>query len=776
MYRILIVSFLLGASVYAQDLRLTAGESRLAVLAEPIESIVSVTTEPVLAFPLVVRVEAGGLRVSTPPATRPGSYRIEVSGRTREGRTIAAGLRFIVDAVQVPRAASGRAPVILMNGFQLSCSGATDSTLAASQDTFGEMAALLQSDGASVTFFNNCAYGSDVPIEELAAELGAYISALRYTDGTPVTQVDLVAHSMGGLIARAYLSGLQQTGVFTPLLDPKVHKLVQLATPNFGSFLTALLSGTQTTEMTPGSEFLWSLATWNQWGDDLRGVDALAVVGNQGTHYAPGQRDDGVVSVTSGSLGFARPDARTRVVPYCHVPVAALSLISLIVNCSGSGIAFIDDASHLSARIVRSFLADTQDWTTLGKPPSQDPVLSQFGGMILSELAGGGQATFGGVPLIYNNGAFYAEFLSGAGTILGSGRLGTVVCGPFTEPPGYYSVVRCNPGSPMVTSVGPQVTGAAAKTVLSGASVTLTGSGFGQLCSTCYVMAEVGSLQVSAWSDTSITVFLPPTVGLIHLFVHTAMGSDVIGVFTNAPPLTSVMSSVTNAASSAPGAIAPGEMITIKGTGLGPATGVSFALNSSGGVDKTLAGTSVLIGGFAAPITYASATQVNAIVPVELASALTAAAVVQVSYLGNASALTTLAVLDAQPAVFTFNSTGIGQAVAANQDSSFNGPSHPAPQGSYLTIYWTGGGVTTPGGITGSVNGSTLKTLVHSVSVTVGGQPATVTFQGAAPGLIDGVQQLNIRLDPATPSGPAQTLIVTSNGVSSPPTATITVQ
>jgi uncharacterized protein (TIGR03437 family) len=263
---------------------------------------------------------------------------------------------------------------------------------------------------------------------------------------------------------------------------------------------------------------------------------------------------------------------------------------------------------------------------------------------------------------------------------------------------------------------------------------------------------------------------------LIQLFVQTATGSDIIGVFTNPPVLTSVISSITSAASSAPGAIAPGEMIAIKGAGLGPPTGMSFALNSSGGVDRTLAGTSVLIGGLAAAITYASATQVNAIVPDELAGALTALTLVQVSYMGNASASTALAVLDAQPAVFTFNSTGIGQAVAANQDGSFNGPSQPAPKGSYLTIYWTGGGITTPAGVTGSVNGSTLKTLVHSVSVTVGGQPATVTFQGAAPGLIDGVLQLNIRLDPATPSGPAQTLIVTSNGVSSPPTATVAIQ
>jgi uncharacterized protein (TIGR03437 family) len=235
-----------------------------------------------------------------------------------------------------------------------------------------------------------------------------------------------------------------------------------------------------------------------------------------------------------------------------------------------------------------------------------------------------------------------------------------------------------------------------------------------------------------------------------------------------------VITSITNAASSVSGAIAPGELITIKGTGLGPANGVSFALNAVGAVDTTLAGTRVLIAGFAAPITYASATQVNAIVPYEVAGALQA--MLQVSYLGNSSAGTTLAVLNAQPGVFTFNSTGIGQAVAGNQDGTFNDSSHPAKKGTYLRIYWTGGGVTSPAGVTGSVNDLILKTLKQSVSVTVGGQAQTIQFQGAAPGLVDGVLQLNLLIDPATPSGSALPLVVTSGGVSSPPTATVAIQ
>ena len=137
------------------------------------------------------------------------------------------------------------------------------------------------------------------------ADLGTFLNTL----GAP--QVDVVAHSMGGLIVRAYLAGQQaSTGVFNPPATPIIRKAVFLATPHFGSFLldSALAealfgTGTQATEMKPASQFLWDLATWNQFGDDLRGVDAVAVIGNAG----PSQQSDGVVGLTSGSLDFAGP-------------------------------------------------------------------------------------------------------------------------------------------------------------------------------------------------------------------------------------------------------------------------------------------------------------------------------------------------------------------------------------------------------------------------------------------------------------------------------------
>ena len=777
---------LIGFSLaQAQTLRMTAGEARPVALDSSGSRIVSIDrarTEPQLQFPPLVRIdERGEAHVVVPPATPRGTYRTTITGRTEDGRAVTSTLTLTVDAVTVTP--TGKTPVILLNGWQLQCPSNPDSTVPGSVSTFGQLASLLQSDGIPVVFFNNCVYGQDVAIEVLAQQLNAYIAGLAFADGSPLTQVDLVAHSMGGLIARAYLAGLQTDGSAVPPLVPKVRKLVELATPNFGSFKASLFTSTQTAEMTPGSPFLWNLGTWNQRLDDLRGTDALALVGNGGPVVQANQ-SDGLVSLTSGSIGFARPDQRTRIVPYCHVTPAFP--INLFLVCTGQGIADIDNPAHLSAKIVRSFLADTPDWQSIGTPPSQNQYLSQLGGMFFSASQAGGQivtdltqASFAGTALSSGGAAgtvFYDEFVSGSGNFQAvSTSLNTVSCGPFTEPAGFYSVFRCKSG-PQITSIGPLISGTAARVVQSGRPITISGSVFGPSCGSCAVVFNPGNiaLEISNLSDQTITAALPNFNGGAQITVRASGGSDTIAIATSSPASAITITSITNAASSAPGAIAPGELLAIKGSGLGPAVGVSYSVNpATGMVDTTLAGVRVFFGTIAAPILYASASQVNVVVPYELAGQPKVA--LQLSYGGNLSAGTSLAVANASPAVFTFNSTGSGQAAATNQDYSLNGPSNPAAKNSYVTIYFTGGGQTSPAGTTGGVNGLALKNLA-ATTATVGGVAATVTFSGAAPTFVDGVCQLNIQVSPNTPSGPAQPLVITIDGVSSPTTATIAVQ
>ena len=229
------------------------------------------------------------------------------------------------------------------------------------------------------------------------------------------------------------------------------------------------------------------------------------------------------------------------------------------------------------------------------------------------------------------------------------------------------------------------------------------------------------------------------------------------------------ISNLVNSASLAGGPVAPGELITILGAMLGPPAGQSFSTNP---IASSLAGTTVSFGSAQAPILYASATQINAVVPWAIAGQTDLTLVVTSA---SGSTALNVGVATAAPGVFTLNVTGSGQAVAINQDGTPNGPNYPAAAGSYVSIYFTGGGATDPPGLPGSVSDMVVATTALTATATVGGVAGTVTYSGTAPGFVGGVNQMNILLSPNTPSGSVP-VVITMGGQSSPATATISVQ
>src|SRR6185437_4685297 len=84
-----------------------------------------------------------------------------------------------------------------------------------------------------------------------------------------------------------------------------------------------------------------------------------------------------------------------------------------------------------------------------------------------------------------------------------------------------------------------------------------------------------------------------------------------------AGPVTSL--TVVNAASMAGGAIAPGEILSLFGAGLGPQTGVGAQLANPQVLANQIGGTQVLFNGSAGALFYAQDGQVNVQAPYEIA-------------------------------------------------------------------------------------------------------------------------------------------------------------
>jgi uncharacterized protein (TIGR03437 family) len=161
-----------------------------------------------------------------------------------------------------------------------------------------------------------------------------------------------------------------------------------------------------------------------------------------------------------------------------------------------------------------------------------------------------------------------------------------------------------------------------------------------------------------------------------------------------APPAgTPQIGCIVNAANLAPiGPATRYQLLTIFGTGLGPATGVRANNNST----FSLAGVSVNFGAFSAPLLYASSTQINLAVP--LITYSQSSSLVQVMVNGVFSPPLQLSLTYQNPSLFlnipqTFAASLNPQgpvALALNADGSTNSPTNPALLGSVISLFVNG--------------------------------------------------------------------------------------
>jgi len=224
------------------------------------------------------------------------------------------------------------------------------------------------------------------------------------------------------------------------------------------------------------------------------------------------------------------------------------------------------------------------------------------------------------------------------------------------------------------------------------------------------------------------------------------------------------------------GGVAPGEQLALFGANLGPIGG-TWA-NVTAPLPTNISNTSVTFDGVAVPLFFAADRGVIVHVPFGVTPGATAKIAVTSS--SGTSSVVSVPVVPAKPGIYTYESGGVGQAKAVNQDGTVNGDGSvagtgAAARGTVVQLYCSGLGPVSPAvnaGVPAPSNPLSRATL--PISVTIGGIPGTVTYAGLAPTLI-GAYQVNVMIPALTPVGPNR-IVLTAGGNTSQDDVTIQVK
>lgn len=243
-----------------------------------------------------------------------------------------------------------------------------------------------------------------------------------------------------------------------------------------------------------------------------------------------------------------------------------------------------------------------------------------------------------------------------------------------------------------------------------------------------------------------------------------------------APPTT--LLSIVNAASGVAGPVAPGEIVLIEGFSIGPSPRVAATIPASGALGTSAGSTVVTFDGRFAPILYASASFVAAIVPYEVAGNTSTLVALNFTNQFNSQFPTPISVPVAAsaPGMFTLDESGNGEVVAVNQDGTINGTANPAARGSVVLLFATGEGTVDPAVPDGAITaGRIVPGPVLPVTLSIGNQPAKVISAESSPGTVAGVMQIEAIVPSGITAGIVP-VVVTVGTVASQATATLSVK
>jgi len=227
---------------------------------------------------------------------------------------------------------------------------------------------------------------------------------------------------------------------------------------------------------------------------------------------------------------------------------------------------------------------------------------------------------------------------------------------------------------------------------------------------------------------------------------------------------------------------APGELITLFGDNIGPSVAASMTV-AGGYVTQTLGGVSVQIDGNPAAIVYISQHQINVQIPYEASIGPNKAIVV--SNGASPSANGTITIAATSPGIFTSDGTDVAAINTSKTTglTSINSSSNAAHVGDSVSLYLTGEGtyttaVTPLDGyiIPLATAQAAMPVLNATVTATIGGVNAPVTWAGPFDGGMLGVLEVTLTVPAHTTSPKGVPVVVTVGGVDSQTGAMIATQ
>ena len=258
---------------------------------------------------------------------------------------------------------------------------------------------------------------------------------------------------------------------------------------------------------------------------------------------------------------------------------------------------------------------------------------------------------------------------------------------------------------------------------------------------------------VAGCPDTSYFAILSPAGELLYATYVPNLGFDFAQQNESGGPPEPAVACFSGTAGRVQGPMAaPGEMITLNGSGFGPSRPILATPLANGRYPVTVAGYRVRIGGIDAPIFSIGRGLITVQVPYETAWPFPSD--LQVEVFDNDTLLHSipLVVISYRFGLFdtgqrdaSFNAPILA---ALNEDGTMNGPENPAPAGSTLMLFGSGAGVLSPPLNTGELSPPVPLSETSLLRACAGCEVLSVT---SAPVLSTAVVQVKIRITEDTP-------------------------